>query len=140
MKLLPAGRVDDYEHKTRVISSNIYKHDLIYAHIKGPDEFGHDGDAEGKKKNIEKIDTMFFAKILEISKLEDISIVISADHCTPCIKKSHSPDPVPLLISNARLKGNSDVRFTEEYAAKGILGRINGVQVIPTVMRTIGKL
>jgi 2,3-bisphosphoglycerate-independent phosphoglycerate mutase len=140
MKLLPAGKVDDYEHKARVISSNIYKHDLIYAHIKGPDEFGHDGDAEGKKKNIEKIDRMFFAKILEISKLEDIAIVISADHCTPCIKKSHSPDPVPLLISNTRHNGNSDVRFTEEYAAKGILGSINGVQVIPTVIRTISTL
>jgi 2,3-bisphosphoglycerate-independent phosphoglycerate mutase len=140
MKLLPSGRVDDYEHKARVISSNIYKHDLIYAHIKGPDEFGHDGDAEGKKKNIEKIDRMFFAKILEISKLEDIAIVISADHCTPCIKKSHSPDPVPLLISYTRLNANSDVRFTEEYAAKGILGRISGIQVIPTVMRTISTL
>jgi 2,3-bisphosphoglycerate-independent phosphoglycerate mutase len=140
MKLLPTGRLDDYEHKAQVISSNIYKHDLIYAHIKGPDEFGHDGDAEGKKKNIEKIDRMFFAKILEVSKLEDIVIVVSADHSTPCVKKSHSPDPVPLLISNTRINVNSGVRFTEDYAAKGILGNINGVQVIPTVVRVISTL
>lgn len=140
MKLLPSGKVDDYEYKAWVISSNIYKHDLIYAHIKGPDEFGHDGDAEGKKKNIEKIDSMFFAKILEMSKLEDITIVISADHSTPCVRKSHSPDPVPLLISSTRINVNSGVRFTEEYAAKGVLRKINGVQVIPTVLRVNSKL
>jgi len=32
---------------------------MIYVHIKGPDEFGHDGDALGKKQNIEKIDSDF---------------------------------------------------------------------------------
>jgi 2,3-bisphosphoglycerate-independent phosphoglycerate mutase len=140
MKLLPSGKLDDYEHKAEVISSNIFKHDLIYVHIKGPDEFGHDGDAEGKKKNIEKIDRVFFAKIMEQLKLDDIAIVVSADHSTPCIRKSHSPDPVPLLVSSNRIQVNDGFRFTEEYAAKGILGNINGVQVISTVIRVISSL
>jgi 2,3-bisphosphoglycerate-independent phosphoglycerate mutase len=137
MKVLPSGKVDDYEQKAEVISSNLSSHDLIYAHIKGPDEYGHDGDAKGKTRNIEKIDRTFFAKMLKRSKLDDVMIVVSADHSTPCIKKSHSPDPVPLLISSTRIHANGGLRFTEEYAASGILGKMNGVQVLSTVMRVI---
>ena len=74
--------------------------------------------------------------MLERSKLDDVTIVVSADHSTPCIKKSHSPDPVPLLIST-RIHANGGLRFTEEYAASGILGKMNGVQVLSTVMRVI---
>lgn len=137
MEILRSGKVDDYEQKAEVISSNLAKHDLIYAHIKGPDEFGHDGDALGKKKNIEQIDSLFFDRMLKETKSTDVTIVVSADHSTPCIKKSHSPDPVPLLISSGQVQNDGSLRFTEEFAAKGILGQINGSQVIPTVMQVI---
>jgi 2,3-bisphosphoglycerate-independent phosphoglycerate mutase len=137
MEILKSGKVDDYERKAEVISSNLAKYDLIYAHIKGPDEFGHDGDALGKKRNIEQIDSLFFDKMLKESKSTDVTIVVSADHSTPCIKKSHSPDPVPLLISSSRVQNDGSLRFTEEFAAKGILGQINGSQVLSTVLQAI---
>ena len=137
MEILKSGKVDDYGRKAEVISSNLAKYDLIYAHIKGPDEFGHDGDALGKKRNIEQIDSLLFDRMLEESKSADVTIVVSADHSTPCIKKSHSPDPVPLLISSSRVQNDGSLRFTEEFAAKGILGQINGSQVISTVMQAI---
>jgi 2,3-bisphosphoglycerate-independent phosphoglycerate mutase len=137
MEILKSGKVDDYEQKAEVISSNLTKYDLIYAHIKGPDEFGHDGDALGKKKNIEQIDSLLFERLLKETNSADVAIVVSADHSTPCIKKSHSPDPVPLLISSSRVQDDGSLRFTEEFAAKGILGQINGSQVIPTVLQAI---
>jgi 2,3-bisphosphoglycerate-independent phosphoglycerate mutase len=137
MEILKSGKVDDYERKAKVISSNLAKYDLIYAHIKGPDEFGHDGDALGKKKNIEQIDSLFFDRIPKETKSADVAIVVSADHSTPSIMKSHSPDPVPLLISSSRVQNDGSLRFTEEFAAKGILGQINGSQVISTVLQAI---
>lgn len=137
MEILPSGKVDDYKRKAEVVYSNLLKYDLIYAHIKGPDEFGHDGDAQGKKKNIEKIDKLLFSKMLDVSILDDVAIVVSADHSTPCVNKSHSPDPVPLLISSSRVQRDDSLRFTEEFAAKGILGRINGSQVISTVTHAL---
>jgi 2,3-bisphosphoglycerate-independent phosphoglycerate mutase len=137
MKKLRSGKVDDYEQKAEVISSNLSQYDLIYAHIKGPDEFGHDGDAPGKKKNIEEIDRSLVSKMLEESKAPNTTIVVSADHSTPCIKRSHSADPVPLLISSSRIQNDGSLRFTEEFAAKGILGRVNGSQVITTVIQSI---
>jgi 2,3-bisphosphoglycerate-independent phosphoglycerate mutase len=137
MEILPSGKVDDYKRKAEVVYSNLFDYDLIYAHIKGPDEFGHDGDAQGKKKNIEKIDKMVFSKMLDASIHDDVAIVVSADHSTPCVNKSHSPDPVPLLISSSRVQRDGSLRFTEEYAARGILGRINGSQVISTVTHVL---
>lgn len=137
MEVLPSGKVDDYKRKAEVVYSNLLKYDLIYAHIKGPDEFGHDGDAHGKKKNIEEIDRLVFSKMLDASKQDDVTIVVSADHSTPCVNKSHSPDPVPLLISSSVVQRDGSLRFTEEFAAKGILGRINGSQVISTVTHAL---
>jgi 2,3-bisphosphoglycerate-independent phosphoglycerate mutase len=137
MEIFRSGKVDDYKQKAEVISSNLANYDLIYAHIKGPDEFGHDGDALGKKRNIEQIDSLLFDKMLKKTKSLNVTIVVSADHSTPCIKKSHSPDPVPLLISSSLVQNDGSLRFTEEFAAKGILGQINGSQVIPTVMQAI---
>ena len=137
MEILPSGKVDDYKRKAEVVYSNLFDYDLIYAHIKGPDEFGHDGDAQGKKKNIEKIDKMIFSKMLDASIHDDVAIVVSADHSTPCVNKSHSPDPVPLLISSSRVHRDGSLRFTEEFAARGMLGRINGSQVISTVTHAL---
>ena len=137
MEILPSGKVDDYKRKAEVVYSNLFNYDLIYAHIKGPDEFGHDGDAQGKKKNIEKIDKLVFSKLLDASIHDDVAIVVSADHSTPCVNKSHSPDPVPLLISSSMVQRDGSLRFTEEFAARGILGRINGSQVISTVTHAL---
>ena len=130
MEILKSGRVDDYEWKADEISSNIPRFDLIYAHIKGPDEFGHDGDARGKMKNIEEIDRLFFDNMLHESKSSGVSIVVSADHSTPCVKRSHSADPVPLLISGSEVRKDGSLRFTEEYGVKGALGRLYGSKVI----------
>jgi 2,3-bisphosphoglycerate-independent phosphoglycerate mutase len=52
MKMFEAGGVDDYELKAKVAAKNLKSVNAVYVHIKGPDEFGHDGDAMGKKKNL----------------------------------------------------------------------------------------
>lgn len=137
MEVLQSGKVDDYKWKAAQISSGIGHFNLIYAHIKGPDEFGHDGDAKGKMKNIEEIDRLFFDALLQESKSYNVHIVTSADHSTPCIKKSHSADPVPLLVSGRNIRTDGSLRFTEEFAAKGALGRLFGSKVISIARQEI---
>ena len=60
MKAFNAGGLTDYEEKARVAAQAMDTENAIYVHLKGPDEFGHDGDAIGKMKNIEEIDERFF--------------------------------------------------------------------------------
>jgi len=109
----------------------------IYVHLKGPDEFGHDGDAKGKMKNIEEIDRRFFGTLLDNIDSNKVSIVISADHSTPCINKGHSDDPVPILVSGDSINDDATVRVTENEAKKGNIGLIEGSQVVKTALKLI---
>ena len=105
--------------------------------MKGPDEFGHDGDAIGKMKNIEEIDERFFGTLLENIDKQNVVVVISADHSTPCINKGHSADPVPLLVSGNKIKNDKTERFTESNSKNGEIGLLEGAQVINTVLNII---
>ena len=130
MKTYGAGGLTDYEEKAKVAAKAMNEQNAIYVHLKGPDEFGHDGDAQGKMKNIEEIDKRFFGTLLENIDTSKIAVIISADHSTPCIKKGHSDDPVPLLISGDMIENDDTQRFTEIEAKKGVIGLIEGVQVL----------
>jgi 2,3-bisphosphoglycerate-independent phosphoglycerate mutase len=136
MKMFQAGEISDYEKKATVAANGLKSVNAIYVHIKGPDEFGHDGDAGGKKKNIEDIDRRFFGTLNQELKT-DTAIIVSGDHSTPCIKKGHSDDPVPLLVSGNMVKHDGSVRFTENYGKRGRLGLIMGVDVLPTTIEMV---
>ena len=139
MSAFKAGDVNDYEQKAKVAAENLERFNVIYVHIKGPDEFGHDGDARGKKKNIEDIDTRFFATLEKKLKINDSTIIVSADHSTPCVKKGHSDDPVPILISGRKIRKDKSARFTEKYASKGSIGLLMGVDVLSTAIGMISS-
>jgi len=132
MRAFNAGGLTDYEEKARVAAQAMETENAIYVHLKGPDEFGHDGDAIGKMKNIEEIDERFFGTLLDHVDVSKIAIMISADHSTPSIHKGHSDDPVPLLISGNMITNDDTQRFTETEAKKGAIVLIDGVQVVKT--------
>ena len=137
MKAFKAGELTDYEEKARVAAKAMETQNAIYVHLKGPDEFGHDGDAIGKMKNIEEIDRRFFGTLLDNIDTNQITVVISADHSTPCINKGHSDDPVPILVSGNSIKDDGTVRVTETEAKKGSIGLIEGAQVVKTALNLI---
>ncbi len=128
-----AGDPNEYELKAKTLLNIIKTHDFFYIHIKGPDEFGHDGDAKGKKKNIEEIDTHFFKPLLDgiVDFMDmDVSFIISGDHSTPCIKKAHTDDPIPIIVSGKNIENEGTSRFTELNSSEGKIGKILGYEVI----------
>jgi len=137
MKTFSAGGLTDYEEKAKVAAKAMETQNAIYVHIKGPDEFGHDGDAVGKMKNIEEIDKRFFGTLLDNINTKKVSIVISGDHSTPCINKGHSDDPVPVLVSGDSVKKDGTARFTEDEAKRGKIGLLAGSDVIKTALKLI---
>ena len=137
MKAFEAGGLTDYEEKARVAAKAMETQNAIYVHLKGPDEFGHDGDAIGKTKNIEEIDQRFFKTLVENIDSSKVTIIISADHSTPCINKGHSDDPVPVLVSGDFIKNDGTTRMTEEQAKKGSIGLLQGAEVVPKALELI---
>jgi len=132
MKTYDAGGLTDYEEKAKVAAKAMDEQNAVYVHLKGPDEFGHDGDARGKMENIEEIDKRFFGTLLDNIDSSKVAVIVSADHSTPCINKGHSADPVPLLISGDMVTNDDTQRFTETESKKGTIGLIEGAQVVKT--------
>ena len=137
MKAFEAGGLTDYEEKARVAAKAMETQNSIYVHLKGPDEFGHDGDAIGKTKNIEEIDQKFFKTLVENIDSNKVIIIISADHSTPCINKRHSDDPVPVIVSGDFIKNDGTTRMTEEQAKKGSIGLLQGAEVVSKSLELI---
>ncbi len=133
MKMVKAGDPADLAGKARLLEREMKEGTVVYAHIKGPDEFGHDGDAQGKRANIEAIDREFFAPMADLLP-ESPTIAVSCDHATPCVMKMHSADPVPLLVTGKRAAGSTSCRFTERDAKRGPLGMLAGRAVLSKVL------
>ncbi len=129
----PDRSLEGYSKRAEKALQLAAKYDLVYVHLKGPDEPGHDGDFDGKKKAIEDIDAGFFAGLKEVeSKL----LCVTADHSTPCITKGHSNDPVPILVTGLKVKPDGSNRFTEKYGEKGKLGMIrHGNEILKMLKR-----
>ena len=112
--------------------------DLVFLHVKATDVASHDGDFIQKISVIEKIDNML-SYIIDHVNLEEVYIAVTADHTTSCVTRNHEGDPVPLAIAGPYVRRDDVKEYNERSCAKGGLGRIRGVNVMPTIMNLIGK-
>jgi len=134
MRMVKVDDPADLGGKAKLFRREAREGTVVYAHIKGPDEFGHDGDAPGKTRNIETIDKEFFGEIREMPA-DGTTLAVSCDHATPCILKMHSADPVPLVVTGSRADADRvSCRFTEKDAKRGSIGTLAGRTVLEKVL------
>ncbi len=93
--------------------------DLIYIHLEGPDECGHQGDLEGKVRAVSLIDEKIIAPIRKAMEEagEDYRFLIMPDHPTPVSIKTHVSDPVPAVIYESGKNYNSGAEGFSEAEA-----------------------
>jgi len=140
------NNMDSLEKKYEVLAKNTQRlldtYDFLYVHIKGPDEPGHDGDCRKKADIIEKIDRFYIGPLLSnvFSKYSNnISIIITSDHATPCKVGAHTSDPVPILFYDPKIIPDRSSKFDEiECKNKGNLGIFDrGYKVLPHLLKII---
>ena len=107
--------------------------DGLYVHLKGPDVPGHDGDAVGKQRSVEQIDSFYLGPLMRRLDGEDFVVAVTADHSTPCELKAHSGDPVPVLVCGG-LEPEGAEGFSEREARNGWLGRLQGQDLVPKLV------
>jgi len=105
--------------------------DALYVHLKGPDVPAHDGLAVDKRDVIAAIDRAFFGEILPRLDPRRTVIAVTADHATSCLRKAHTADPVPLLVSGGPVGSDGSPAFGESVSAEGSLGLLRGVRSFP---------
>ncbi|MFQ5574129.1 MAG: alkaline phosphatase family protein [Terriglobia bacterium] len=128
----------DYSIRAKKVLEALPDFDGLYIHLKGPDEPGHDGDPVKKRDVIEAIDEYFFGALLPELRDKDVIIAVTSDHSTPCEMKSHSSDPVPLLIAGDGQVDEVTV-FTEAQCAEGRIGEIPGSKLLSYLVRLSGE-
>lgn len=102
----------------------------LYVHLKGPDVPAHDGRAEDKRDVIAAIDRAFFGEVLPRLG-RDTVVAVTADHATSCVRKAHTADPVPLVVSGGRVVADGSNEFGERACAEGALGELLGPRILP---------
>jgi len=96
-----------------------------YIQFKETDIPGHDNKPYEKKNMIEIIDEKFFSFLKKMVLKHNWKIVVTCDHSTPCKRKFHSADPVPVLVYDGKRKDDAK-RYTEKESKLGSLGKFYG--------------
>ncbi len=113
--------------------------DLVYIHIEAPDECGHQGDADGKIKAIERIDKYIvgpLTKALDTAQV-DYRIAITPDHPTPIALRTHTREAVPFLLYDSRdKKPYADISYSEQSGANGNIYLEKGEKLLPLLLKT----
>lgn len=115
----PGTSLEDYRKRAELVLRLAGEYDLVYVHLKGPDEPGHDGLYDLKKQRIEEIDGGFFSHLRQAAKIQRTVLCVTCDHSTPWKDKGHSDDPVPVLVAGGSMKPDGSSRFTETNAGSG---------------------
>jgi 2,3-bisphosphoglycerate-independent phosphoglycerate mutase len=121
----------DYSTWARLAADALDGYDALYVHIKGPDVPAHDGRAEDKRDVIEVIDRAFFGEVLPMIDPARTLVAVTADHSTSCVRKAHTPDPVPLVVSGVGVTSDGSESYGERACARGSLGSLRGVEIVP---------
>lgn len=156
MEILETGRT--IQDQLATLKARFAEFDFFFVHVKKTDSYGEDGDFARKVGVIEEFDR-WLPEILELTP--DV-LAVTGDHSTPAVMKGHSWHPNPLLLKSPfqrRLPGEAAVldayacgapgaepscgkvsvrapaaKFGEAACARGVLGQIRAMDVLPLMM------
>jgi 2,3-bisphosphoglycerate-independent phosphoglycerate mutase len=106
-------------------------------HLKATDEAGHTKDPAAKRRAIERAD----AALEELAeRFPEAVVAVTGDHATPPAPAViHSGDPVPLLVRGPGVRADRVTSFGEEPFADGMLGRIEGADLMPVLLNAADR-
>ncbi len=134
MEILDTGPTVADEFDT--LAQHYDQHNFFFVHVKKTDSSGEDGDFDAKVHVLEEVDALL-PKVLDLKP--DV-LVVSGDHSTPALLKSHSWHPVPTILFSEWCRPDSVREFSEPACASGGLGRLPAAQIMPLAMANALKL
>lgn len=93
---------------------------VVFVHVKGPDEPGHDGLPLAKAEAIADIDAHLIGPLVTALGVA-ATLVVTCDHATPCGLGLHAADRVPVTVAGPGVPADGVRAFGEGAAAGGAL-------------------
>jgi 2,3-bisphosphoglycerate-independent phosphoglycerate mutase len=123
------GVLDD---QVEALRRHWMNYDFFFVHYKYTDSKGEDGDFDAKVAEIEKVDKAIPA----ILELKPDVLIVTGDHSTPSVLKSHSWHPVPVLLwAPGTTRSNHQVTgFGETQCLAGALGQFKATDLMKLAM------
>jgi 2,3-bisphosphoglycerate-independent phosphoglycerate mutase len=134
MTVLPAG--NNLEEQISVLKTSWDSFNFFFVHFKYTDSTGEDGNFDEKVRRIEELD----AHIPQILALRPDVLLLTGDHSTPSLLRSHSWHPVPVLLASRSCRPDHVSQFGESYCLQGGLGQIEAKYLMPLALAHAGRL
>lgn len=129
MDILETGEIPEEEVET--LKTHWAEYDFFFFHIKKTDSAGEDGDFARKASVIEHVDETV---VPAIASLEPDVFIVTGDHSTPALLKSHSWHPVPTLLRSRYCRPDEVKAFGERACMRGGLGVVPATDLMPLAM------
>jgi 2,3-bisphosphoglycerate-independent phosphoglycerate mutase len=134
MRILDAGRT--YAEQIEVLRRHWNEADFFFVHYKYTDAAGEDGDFQRKVRCIEEVD----AGVGEIVALGPDVLIVTGDHSTPSLLRSHSWHPVPVVLAAKSCRPDRASAFGEAHCLQGGLGHVEAKHLLSLAMAHAGRL
>ncbi len=135
MEVLPTG--ETIEEEANTLEAYWPDYDFFFVHVKKTDSAGEDGDFEEKVTIIEHVDRTLVPAIVQLKP--DV-LVVTGDHSTPALLRSHSWHPVPILLHSPYCRADPVKEFSERGCVSGALGRFPATDIMPLAMANALRL
>lgn len=135
MQALETG--DEIEAEVATLENEWDHYDYFFLHIKKVDSYGEDGNIERKSALIEQVDT-YIPRLMDLNP--DV-LVVTGDHSTPAVLKSHSWHPVPVILWSKVCRSDEVTCFGERACMQGGLGpRLPSKELMPIALANAMRL
>lgn len=130
MDVLPVAG-ETLEDEVKSLRSHWKDYDYFFFHVKKTDSAGEDGNFDLKMDVIEHVDEVVIPGILDQDP--DV-LIITGDHSTPSLLKSHSWHPVPTLLWSRYCLPDRAAQFGERACGQGSLGVFPAIDELPLAL------
>lgn len=130
------GQAKTLSEQIDVLAENWSAYDFFFIHFKYTDSTGEDGAFEAKVKRIEELDAI----MPRVTALKPTVLIVTGDHSTPCLLKSHSWHPVPTLLVSDCCRSDECQAYAERESVRGGLGQFEAKYLMPIALANAGRL
>jgi 2,3-bisphosphoglycerate-independent phosphoglycerate mutase len=135
MQILPIEG-QTLEDEFAALEKNWTDFDFFYLHVKKTDTAAEEGDFAGKVLVIEEVDAL----VPRLLALKPDVVIVSGDHSSPAVLKSHSWHPVPTLLYSRYVQSDGIAEFGERSCRRGSLGIIPAKDIMPVALANAGRI